>query len=461
MVFITRFILVLITVVLSGCGGTDAKRILNAQEENLDTDKGVTLQFHSTLYYPTEISLNFPGFIVGIEKSPVKDITTAGDVVTMDVPGSGKTAEEFEDDLVDKKIMYVSHIVENKGQRYGEGNCAHYSVYHKNVDVELIEGCDGKTLTEVKPAKAYYSGWQALENLSKRIKEKLKANKKLEDNKEKYTHILVISMGWNTDQEEAVRNFNSIVKSIDRAKGDNDFNPLFVGITWPSMWQSSWFDPILKVSSYPVKSTDADEVGISWMGAVIHSVLNKMKLATELPLVVIGHSFGARATSMATCVGPAIAKKDRKFIERNTIDLLVSLQGAYSMNRFFPENKRIEKITYDQRCANNAKQVVLTSSVRDTAMDIGKWTPFVGNESTYKKYCGKNPHSDVECVVVNPEGGFKTEPSKGFNFLYINADELIYYNAYKSGGGSHSDIYRNEMGKMLWQLISNIPVPSN
>ncbi|MCI5147537.1 MAG: hypothetical protein D3923_18880, partial [Candidatus Electrothrix sp. AR3] len=61
---------------LSSCASSSKpQRILEPQEKVLDTDGTTRMLFHSALYYPAEISLNFPGFILGIEKSPVDIIT--------------------------------------------------------------------------------------------------------------------------------------------------------------------------------------------------------------------------------------------------------------------------------------------------------------------------------------------------------------------------------------------------
>jgi len=61
----------------------------------------------------------------------------------------------------------------------------------------------------------------------------------------KYTHVLVVVLGWNTVQEEAVRNMNSIALNLSnvrnensqkaRANGDESsidpFRPLVIGLT--------------------------------------------------------------------------------------------------------------------------------------------------------------------------------------------------------------------------------------
>ncbi len=403
--------------------------------------------FHSVLYYPAEISLNFPGFIVGIEKSPVELVSGPDDVKTADIEGSGLDADNYRRKLLDKKVLYISHIVENARKPYGFGNCAHYNIYYRErTDSPLpsIDFCTNSKHEMISPQEAFTKSWSALDILKREMNEKLASGG--------YTHVMVIVMGWNTDQEEAVRNYNSLVKNIKHASADHEFNPLFIGVTWPSLWESAWFDPIIKGASFTTKANDADEVGFSWLGAILHYSLSN--LSKKIPIVVIGHSFGGRATSVASCVGPAISK-DGSPMERNRIDLLISLQGAYSINRF-NNDKGIVKMKYPDQCSS-ATHIALTSSEFDTAMDSGFWSKMVGNDKVFKEYCSGNTRENkenFECVIASSSGSLSLDRDQKKQFIYINSDELIRYNAYLSGGGAHSDIYRKETGKMLWDIIS-------
>ena len=123
----TPIICALFFLSISGCAPDVKKSILQKQEEALGTAEGVTIKFHSALYYPNEIGLDFPGYIVGIEKSPVDTITSEQHLEFISVPEAGKTPEEFSKDLIQKKIMYVSHILESKNGLYGLDNHIHYT----------------------------------------------------------------------------------------------------------------------------------------------------------------------------------------------------------------------------------------------------------------------------------------------------------------------------------------------
>lgn len=438
------FLSILFLVGITAC--TTIPRNLETKEnlyhsENY-SDKSII--YHSVLYYPKEISLNFPGILIGIEKSPRNIIAPNIKTKALYIQGGKTVAKKDIESLVkDPKLLYISHIVENYGKPYGEDNCALYNVYYdKNSSKNLIDMCsENKKQGEIKPSIAFDNSWNALDILKDRLNTKINNAK----NKDPYTHIMVVVMGWNTPQIQAIRNLNSLMTNIKVASNNNKkYNPLFVGVTWPSMWNNG----ITNAISFGNKANDADEVGLGWLGVLLHDTLKSIKTENNLKLVVMGHSFGARASSVATCAGTALSK-DGKVIQNNSIELLINLQGAYSMNRYY--NKGIEKNYYPQEC-KNAKQILLTSSVNDTAISARNLVDvlganIVGSAKTNKEFCAKYK---IKCVVATNNEFVK---NSGERITYINADELIKFNAYQSGGGAHSDIYREEMGKQLWNFI--------
>ena len=433
--------------VSSACSSPDI-RTLGQGEQDLDTWENTPIWFHSALYYPSEISLNFPGYIIGIEKSPKDVVSQEGDVNTVVIPNAGeKIGEHIARIGEDDKLLYISHILENFGDQHGLKTCVHYNAYYRADNSHThIPFCRSEEVREVNPLKAYIGSWEALDLLKRDIHEKIQMDS--------YTHIVVGMMGWNTDQEEAVRNFNSVAKNVRLAAneaGSNHFKPLFVGITWPSKWAADWITPIITLFSYGNKADDADEVGFGWLGVLLHDTLRDVP--GDVPVVVLGHSFGARVSSMGVCVGPAVVRKNGDLlIPRNKIPLLISLQGAYSINRYIRDEGR-EGIFYPGSC-ENAQHVVLTSSKYDKAMDNKSYVPFVGNNTTYNDYCKNKADLEFDCVKVSPDGELVPPLDQEAHKVYINANELIFFNAYGSGGLAHSDIYRKEMGVMLWNVIS-------
>ena len=61
----------------------------------------------------------------------------------------------------------------------------------------------------------------------------------------KYTHILVMSMGWNNDQVESLWRYKKILKNLSSVADEKKeiFKPLVIAFTWPSAWATisdSW-----------------------------------------------------------------------------------------------------------------------------------------------------------------------------------------------------------------------------
>ena len=429
------------TLLLAGCSSTPSvERLLETQEGELKTGGSTTMLFHSSLYYPSEISLSFPGYIVGIEKSPVHTISSGEQVKSKEHPNSGFDETKL---LEDPKIMYVSHIIETYGKPYGEGNCALYNAYYREnnkTPKPPTEYCPDVEKLEVPPKDAFNSSWKAMDVLSRRIN----------TNISNYTHVIVLTMGWNTVQEEAVRNFNSIGKNLKFAANDEEFKPLFIGVTWPSQWMSDWLEPVIKIASFPIKAKDADEVGLTWLGVLLHETLADI----TIPVVVIGHSFGARATSVATCLGPAIANPNPETKTKNkVINYLINLQAAYRSSRLIPPHKE-GKLRYYDGC-KNAENIILTSSINDKAMDTLFWRKdyYMGDDKGYDKYCGEE-QKKLNCGIAKPDGHYELINKTTSNITYINSDKLINKNSYLSGGDAHSDIYREEHGVLLWDILS-------
>ncbi len=445
---------------INGCAQMP-KRALQAPETALDTGGETTMLFHSVLYYPGAISLNFQGYIVGIEKSPVEIIAPPEDILICERPEDGLSQEAAYKQIVEKKILFISHIVKDINAPFGIGNCLLYNAYLQPGDNEteqLAETCKemGQPVP-ISPKHAYKKSWYALEILRTSLEKRLRTGK--------YTHIIVIIMGWNTVQEEAVRSFNSIIKNIKKAANNQGqtFNPLVIGVTWPSQWQSSWLGPLYKALSFPVKAHDADELGLTWLGVLLHytlpQALDHVKNCKEMPVVIIGHSFGARAATVAACVGPVIYKTPKEKIKvRNMANYeLISLQGAFFIRRLFSQHDR--NIHFHDYCPT-VSRLFLTSSKYDIAMDAMLLGPYAGNDKSYKKYCKNGGSEELSCVKADKYGNIMDKSGNSIRFshlkhiVYINANHLICQNAYLSGGGAHSDIFRPEHGVLMWQLIS-------
>jgi hypothetical protein len=436
------YIILAIFAISVSSANADAQRRLAAAEKLLETDGKTTLQFHSAVYYPREISLKFDGYIVGIEKSPIHKITSSdADLQLQAIPNAGlKNIAAAKKEILGhaEKLLFVSHIIQNQADSSYTDNCFVYNAYNQNSNIQqFAKTCQGFSNDPLQPKNAFTNSWTALDTLKDSLSNQVQSGK--------YTHVVVITMGWNTVQEEAVRNFNSIVTNLKAA--NSSFNPLVIGVTWPSEWEGS---NVEKVASFPDKSADADKLGLTWLGVLLQETLPKAN--TKLPVIVVGHSFGSRASSVAACVGPAIYQNNpQNNLADNNINTLMNYEGAFKINRLFKEEDN--GIHYSNQC-KNVSNVVLTASSLDSAVNDAIWGNYAGNVASFDKYC-KN--SQIRCKTAKSDGEFDANPSEqpsDSNITYIDASKLIDENAYNTGGGAHNDIYRKEHGVLLNKIIN-------
>ncbi|WP_157696396.1 alpha/beta hydrolase [Pseudomonas asplenii] len=435
-------------ILLCGCFGGESPRLLEPAEKELGTDGPITMHYHSAVYYPDEIALHGGGYIVGIEKGDPDKILKPGESLTFEQPNStDKTVRDQQAAVHDGKIMFVSHIIRDQLPGSDKRNCSLFDAYYrKNVMVPPVRGCDSNSESppEVLSNDAYHSGWQGMEKLQNDLTIDIKSRA--------YTHIVVVVMGWNTVQEEAVRNINSIIRGIKHASEEEQmlFKPLVIGVTWPSQWNSPWLDPIYKLTSFGTKAKDADEVGLTWLGVLLGNTIPQANTLAKvnLPVIAIGHSFGARAATMAACDGPVIADGSGSRSSKQTVDLLINYQGAFLTDRLLGKS---QDGTLLDKCPR-ARNIALTSSNNDTAVKRALWGTYAGSENSFLEYCSKR--SDlINCVKANAKGSTTPAPTSSRKVTYINSDALITYNAFYTGGGAHSDIYRDEQGALSWSLI--------
>ena len=389
--------------------------------------------------------------MVGIEKGEPANILQPGETLTFEQPNSTDKAVKLQQAAVhDGKIMFVSHIIRDQPPGVTKRNCTLFDAYYRSGRAaESVRDCNSSSIhpPEIAHKEAYRSGWRAMNTLQHALSADIASHT--------YTHIVVVVMGWNTVQEEAVRNINSIIRGIKHAsEGDTGaFNPLVIGVTWPSQWNSPWLDPIVKVTSFGTKAADADEVGLTWLGVLLGNTIPQANKSASrsLPVIAIGHSFGARAVTTAVCDGPVIAETPRTQSSNQMVDLLIDYQGAFLTKRLL--EKGPDGASRD-KCPR-ARYIALTSSKHDEAVTSARWGAYAGTAKSFTEYCA-SVSSLINCVTADAQG--KTAPplTSSRRITYINSDALITYNAFYTGGGAHSDIYRDEQGILSWSLINEL-----
>ncbi|WP_143595606.1 hypothetical protein [Tamilnaduibacter salinus] len=445
---------------LVGCASNDVRRGFADVEQALGTDTKTTVQLHEAGYFPWSVRLNHPGLIVGIEKSPRETVAPENGIQTLYDGSAGQGLREKVDLLHNNpKMLFLSQLYEYGG-RYEDPACAHYSVYEANSNQSFIGPCNGEHRgAHIDDAGrmpgAFQGSVEAVQVLRQRVQEWIDIEEEADD---PFTHVLMIVMGWNTSQLEAYRNFNSIVGNMKATHQGDRFKPLVIGVTWPSFWENDWLDPLVRGLSYRNKANDADELGLSWVGLIAREVLADVD-TEDIETVLIGHSFGARAVATATCAGPVIAGNgvgDPGQQDAWSIDTVVALQPAFSINRFYSQDDGDwfnEEIHFPAGC-RHARNVVMTASRHDTAVDMQFIADMIGDVEQYKDHCLHTDNPDFHCGTMLADDLVGRRAGKRFDrILYVNASDSIRLNSPRTGGGGHSDIYREASGRMIWSFL--------
>ncbi len=418
-------------------------------EQALNTAGYYDLLDHIAAYYPRGIALNFPGYVVGFEEAPrhlVAD-TIADIAIDESVYEAGYTVKRLTRALR-YRTPFISQIMRYEGRPYGEGNCSVYNLYH-NHGSTFIPACNGSPQDAMARGydygSAYDRSWYAIDLFKSRLQQDITAGG--------YSHVIVAVMGLDTAQEEAIRNYTSVISSI-RLNAGTAFKPLFVGITWPSFYANRWFDPIWEVLSYHPVADRADILGLSWLGVVLHDAI--MPLSDRVDISIIGHSFGARAATMGLCVGPGILSKNGESMRQNPrgmIENFVGLAPAFSLTRFIDKDYRFyENVFYRDYCPM-IKRFIFTASKEDGAFTPVFWSDAVGDHNYMLKYCQKDHAISVSCINTDTEGKLRDYDPLS-KVTYIDTSALMKYTMPGTEGGGHSDIYRSEVGRLLWTVLN-------
>jgi hypothetical protein len=275
-----------------------------------------------------------------------------------------------------------------------------------------------------------------------------------------YTHVLIMSMGWNNDQVESLWRYNKILENLAIAakKQSEPFKPLVFAITWPSSWatisDSYLQKKISHLLSYGNKADDADEIGYTWLNWIMNhkipEVITSAQLSMPPKTVVIGHSFGARLLSRALFSSSHIKPI---YKSHNSVDLFLGLQGAFSANRFLPEGS-CEGYPYSDFKELSTK-IVLTTSTNDDANPIAYYLTRAGHVGGHRGLSiaeDKDNREVFDVKVWNQNSPQMDLPVE--KVLLVNATSIV---KEENGLSAHNDILDEEMGVLMWNFIRKIP----
>jgi hypothetical protein len=267
----------------------------------------------------------------------------------------------------------------------------------------------------------------------------------------KPSHVVLYAMGWNTLQAEAldnVRELGAQLLAAARQAGDSGFRPLFILTTWPSTWKA-----VLGPADYGPKAKDADEAGLVWQNVLINRELRRVKPADGFKLIVVGHSFGARLTTRATFSAPLVSRQVDPIV-----DLVVGLQGAYSYQRFVggpdgedPDGQEGAPYADHARLSGPA---AMTASAHDTAVTAaGHERFFVGSHRVFQRTQAPELRQHFAHAATDDKGLLGDGACAPGRVLMIDASALIKDRKPGTGGGAHSGIYTEGVGRLVHQLI--------
>ena len=228
---------------------------------------------------------------------------------------------------------------------------------------------------------------------------------------------------------------------------------------------------VVRPASLGVKANDADEFAAGWLGAALrHGVapaIQDLKAQGKVPpkVIGIGHSFGARALSHAVCRGSILSSAEAGLasppLPVGFMHTLFSLQGAYSLNRFKAGGAGVPQLAYTQGCPA-AGRLVFTASENDSAAELAAKLPgplWAGSIASWQRIqragTRLDPMVDIRLCSASADGtpDESCMSDSSARFLYVDASQLITFRSFGTGGGAHSDIYREPMATMLWNFI--------
>lgn len=443
------------------------------------------------------IGLQFPGYIVGIEKADRKVLGLAEGPLSgctenvtrtlfeqsfLKAPPLDPEHEEsscfMKRRLDDSKRTFLSHIAVFRNDSCGAiqriSGSLLYDVYSRNDLLCTLQSAktNGTQVTYDKGIfrAGYEDGLKSLRNSLEHDLTKAKAQGA------PYTHLFVYVMGWNTGQSESIENFNNLFGYLlDASIEEQKFKPLFIGVSWPSAWSfgTSVWDNIVRGASFFNKKNDADEVGATWLNYLVNQVITGIKQKNpSLRVVLVGHSFGGRVVSRALYSCNLLPHPE---FCRNTIDLVVGLQPAFGRSRF---GKNVAP-TWQEELIHPMHHEGLpftdfSNFVQFSAQQVYVWsrydsattrTAMMGGSNAVEQTWEKTDvfqlipdekyiNADVNYSknVITLIDAYKSDPTKK-RVLLLDGSGFVRNDTPYHGGGAHSDIYNREVGELTWELV--------
>ena len=441
-----------------------------------DSEKSAARQ---VLAAPEKYKCDFPAFLIGVEKArfgnigaPVLPdlILSVGGWATgyinrvtfanLPLPGINARAER----------TFVSHLIEFTRPDSSTGP------YSATIRYSAYEEGDLKSAHD-----AFEVGRDRLLGIRDPLKAAIR--------RERPTHLIVFSTGWNNSQGDTFEGMKHIHAALAQTAAGREFRPFFLGISWPSMSEN--LGPKLEGTTYNVKSCDADEVGLVWASTLVNQVLapTRDELVREgaLPhrpdLIVIGHSFGARVVTWAAFCGGLKPARTAPAAPVVGPDYVIGLQGAFSIARFVagkgvegsPFAQRPAQVRFAYTCSDHDRAVetfnTLSQPIKTTITHLTRWlktpgvdeahlgVPHIGGKTAFGLQSEEYNRVIDHRSVVDPTGHLdRATPITAEKIVLIDASAVIKEfppeKAKAIFSGAHGDIYNPGVARLIWQIIA-------
>jgi len=401
--------------------------------------------FHTVADDPTRRLIEYPSYLIGIEKA---DADLVGSVpFGTCLPDAAICLNRDASYLKDKKEWQktLDHRLNDPKRLF----ISHVATYERVTSEGLTSRWQGRLLSssyrEGKLACAKSSDHPSPTCIQESIAalQVFKADLEQRITRERATHILFYSTGWNSNQVDSIRRYNLFFDQLmqaTRVDGASSFRPIFIGISWPADWPE-----LPSHSDILSKKNDADEVAVTWVNYLLNQILLPLK-AKGVKIVAIGHSFGGRVVTTAANSRDLLPTP---VVEK--INLVIGLQAAFSIKRFDGGTEGDPFKDFQKY----ADKFVFVSSRHDEAGRPGgvpllSWlvsravNPILGEEGIREAQKGDLARR-FEVITVNESGHWKQAPNNSPDkVLLLDASAIV---------KKHNDVNNPQVGRLLWTTI--------
>ncbi|MGV3662209.1 MAG: hypothetical protein ACO1TE_18630 [Prosthecobacter sp.] len=448
---------------------------LTTKAKAIGTNSTRKRSYRRMLHDPDSLGLNFPGYLVALEKTQSRHIAARplaaaaasfdrhihekADATHQRLEAEAKASAHadlrilHDRDTIYREIAkatlaphsrpFVSHIYKHESKEPFDriSKRAIYSAYETDVHGPERNG------------DIYAYSLNAMRELEKNVAQDVRDRD--------ITDIFVYSMGWNTDQQGALENYNALfgnfLAQCEKDPQMKNIRPLFIGLSWDSGWKfrlGGGMNPF----SFWTKKSDADVIGGLWASIIVnHIALGIKQQRPNTRVFLVGHSFGGRLLLTSLFTRDLLPPQD--FPSKNVqVDAALLLQAAANVGRLSRKHDVLP--IFD--ASKTDTRLVLTWSKNDSTVEIARWTRNIGGARGHARAELRDrplPEKDkvFQHFVIQRTGThlLKTDPDlpaleQSHRILYGDATQVI---------SSHSDIYTPEVATMLKYIVKSEAFP--